>query len=244
MKKKYEDLEFQLMEFETRCESELEQAEVHFQNQQQLAKQNATLRQDTLRELDQQQTMIYQQATIEKEQLEHEKQQLKTIFQQKKTEIDRFEQVQLRNKTRLQERPLTRYLPIRSADFDLRAHIESGGHQINSNYVSITSTMCRGYLYKMGGMKFKTWNRRWFVFDRQAHSLSYYQDKTQRKLRGQIPFQSILEVYVDHRQTREATFIVKTIGKSYYLVAPTIEVMRIWIDVLITGAEGNIFASN
>jgi len=147
---------------------------------------------------------------------------------------------------------LTRYLPIRSADFDLRAHIEGAGHQLDSSHISLTSTSCRGYLYKMGGIKFKTWNRRWFVFDRQCHSLFYYQDKNETKLRGCINFQSILEVYIDHLQSislrspepRQATFIVKTNQRSYYLVAPTIELMRIWMDVIITGAEGNTFAEN
>ena len=103
----------------------------------------------------------------------------------------------------------------------------------------------------MGGIKFKTWNRRWFIFDRQSRSLNYYQDKNQIKLRGSISFQSIIEVYVDHIQSislripepRQATFIVKTNQRSYYLVAPTVELMRIWIDVIITGAEGNTFAA-
>ncbi len=44
-RKRYEDLEFQLMELETRCESELEQAEEHFQTEQQLVIQNAKIRQ-------------------------------------------------------------------------------------------------------------------------------------------------------------------------------------------------------
>ena len=44
-RKKHEDLEFQLMELETRCESELEQAEEHFQNEQKLVTQNAKVRQ-------------------------------------------------------------------------------------------------------------------------------------------------------------------------------------------------------
>lgn len=101
-------------------------------------------------------------------------------------------------------------------------------------------------------MKIKTWNRRWFVFDRLSHSLFYYHDKTESKLRGCIAFQSIGEVYVDHSQMnslrtpepRHATFIVKTIGRAFYLVAPTVEAMRIWVDVIITGAEGNTFARN
>lgn len=44
-RKKHEDLEFQLMELETRCEAELEQAEQHFHNQQYIATQNSKLRQ-------------------------------------------------------------------------------------------------------------------------------------------------------------------------------------------------------
>jgi len=44
-RKKYEDLEFQLMELETRCESELEQAEEHFRNEQKFVTQTAKMRQ-------------------------------------------------------------------------------------------------------------------------------------------------------------------------------------------------------
>jgi hypothetical protein len=44
-RKKHEDLEFQLMELETRCETELEQAEKHFQNEQIIVAQNSKLRQ-------------------------------------------------------------------------------------------------------------------------------------------------------------------------------------------------------
>lgn len=46
-RKKHEDLEFQLMELETRCEAELEQAEEHFQNEQIFIEQNATIRKVT-----------------------------------------------------------------------------------------------------------------------------------------------------------------------------------------------------
>ncbi len=44
-RKKHEDLEFQLMELETRCEAELEQAENNFQNEQFIVTQNSKLRQ-------------------------------------------------------------------------------------------------------------------------------------------------------------------------------------------------------
>lgn len=145
---------------------------------------------------------------------------------------------------------MTRYLPNRSIHFDLRSHIESGGHCLDSSEINLTSTSCRGFLHKMGGIKFKIWNRRWFVFDRQSRSIFYYQDKNETKLRGSIDFQSILEIYVDHFHsnslrsslTRQTSFVMKTKQRNFYFLAPSIETMRIWIDVLITGAEGNSFA--
>ena len=44
-RRRHEDLEFQLMELETRCEAELEQAEEQFQREQILVAQNSKLRQ-------------------------------------------------------------------------------------------------------------------------------------------------------------------------------------------------------
>jgi len=44
-RQKHEDLEFQLMELQTRCEAELEQAEEHFQNEQIIVTKNSKLRQ-------------------------------------------------------------------------------------------------------------------------------------------------------------------------------------------------------
>lgn len=153
------------------------------------------------------------------------------------------QQVQLRERQIQQARPLTRYLPIRNKDFDLRQHIETAGHHLDScPFVVVTTTSCRGYLQKMGN-KFKTWNKRWFLFDRIKRSLLYYSDKNEAKARGGIYFQAIEEVYVDHLRTVKSpnpklTFCVKTYDRTYYLVAPSAEAMRIWIDVIFTGAEG------
>jgi hypothetical protein len=44
-RKKHEDLEFQLMELETRCEAEIEHAEDHFQTEQIIVSQNSKIRQ-------------------------------------------------------------------------------------------------------------------------------------------------------------------------------------------------------
>ncbi|XP_059390836.1 pleckstrin homology-like domain family B member 2 isoform X4 [Carassius carassius] len=153
-------------------------------------------------------------------------------------------EVKLREKQRAQSRPLTRYLPVRKDDFDLRSHIDSAGHNTETCYhVSITEKTCRGFLIKMGG-KIKTWKKRWFVFDRNRRTLSYYADKHEAKLKGVIYFQAIEEVYYDHLKSAHKspnpslTFSVKTHDRVYYLVAPSPEAMRIWMDVIVTGAEG------
>lgn len=36
------------------------------------------------------------------------------------------------------------------------------------------------------------------------------------------------------------TFSVKTHNRVYYMVAPSAEAMRIWMDVIVTGAEGHM----
>ncbi|XP_012589545.1 PREDICTED: pleckstrin homology-like domain family B member 2 isoform X6 [Condylura cristata] len=107
-------------------------------------------------------------------------------------------EVKIREKQRAQARPLTRYLPVRKEDFDLRGHVETAGHNVDTCYhVSITEKTCRGFLIKMGG-KIKTWKKRWFVFDRNKRTFSYYADKHETKLKGVIYFQAIEEVYYDH----------------------------------------------
>ncbi|XP_056636481.1 pleckstrin homology-like domain family B member 1 isoform X1 [Diorhabda sublineata] len=141
------------------------------------------------------------------------------------------------------QRPLTRYLPIRGSDLDLRQHIESAGHQVVlCPHVIINSSICRGYLHKKGS-KLNGWSRRWFVFDRNKHTFAYYSDKSEKKPRGGAYFQAIEEVYLDHLNSVKSpnphlTFIVKTHERLYYLMAPSPEAMRIWVDVIFTGAEG------
>ncbi|XP_050839489.1 pleckstrin homology-like domain family B member 1 isoform X5 [Serinus canaria] len=174
-----------------------------------------------------------------REQLERRLQD-ETVRRQKLVE----KEVKLREKHFSQARPLTRYLPIRKEDFNLRLHIESSGHNIDTCYhIILTEKMCKGYLVKMGG-KIKSWKKRWFVFDRMKRTLSYYVDKHETKLKGVIYFQAIEEVYYDHLRSAAKspnpalTFCVKTHDRLYYMVAPSAEAMRIWMDVIVTGAEG------
>ncbi|KAL1275176.1 hypothetical protein QQF64_027990, partial [Cirrhinus molitorella] len=154
------------------------------------------------------------------------------------------EEVKLREKQCSQARPMTRYLPIRKEEFDLRSHVESSGHSVDTcAYVNVTEKMCKGHLVKMGG-KIKSWKKRWFVFDRLKRTFSYYVDKHETKLKGVIYFQAIEEVYYDHLRSAtkspnpSLTFCVKTHDRLYFMVAPSPEAMRIWMDVIVTGAEG------
>ena len=55
--------------------------------------------------------------------------------------------------------------------------------------------------------------------------------------------QAIEEVYVDHLNAVKSpnpkvTFVMKTFERTYYLMAPSPEAMRVWVDVIFTGAEG------
>ncbi|XP_051959094.1 pleckstrin homology-like domain family B member 1 isoform X2 [Xyrauchen texanus] len=154
------------------------------------------------------------------------------------------EEVKMREKQCSQARPMTRYLPIRKEEFDLRSHVESSGHCVDTcPYVTVTEKMCKGHLVKMGG-KIKSWKKRWFVFDRLKRAFSYYVDKHETKLKGVIYFQAIEEVYYDHLRSAtkspnpSLTFCVKTHDRLYFMVAPSPEAMRIWMDVIVTGAEG------
>ncbi|KQS29976.1 uncharacterized protein LOC6550080 isoform X2 [Drosophila erecta] len=143
------------------------------------------------------------------------------------------------------QRPLTRYLPIFSPDLDLRHHIETAGHQIDlCPHVFVDAHSCRGYLHKLGAT-FHAWSRRWFVLDRQRSALIYYSDKSERKPRGGAYFATIDEVYLDHLNASKSgrphcTFIVKTKKRSYNLQAASDSAARIWIDAIITGAQGNL----
>ncbi|XP_071183985.1 pleckstrin homology-like domain family B member 1 [Salvelinus alpinus] len=182
------------------------------------------------------------QALEEERRREHLEKRLQEETNRRQKLIDR--EVKLREKQRAQSRPLTRYLPVRKDDFDLRAHIESAGHSADMCFhLSVTEKICRGFLVKMGRL-IKTWKKRWFVFDRDRRTLSYFSDKHEAKLKGVIYFQAIEEVYYDHLKKAHKspnpclTFSVKTHDRIYYLLAPSPEAMRIWIDVIVTGAEG------
>lgn len=53
--------------------------------------------------------------------------------------------------------------------------------------------------------------------------------------------QDIQEVYVDHTNSSKGqgcAFVVKTAQRTFYLSAATGQAVRVWVDVIFTGAEG------
>ncbi|XP_031432350.1 pleckstrin homology-like domain family B member 3 isoform X2 [Clupea harengus] len=182
-----------------------------------------------------------QQATDDRQQKELES--LSTEGEQAKSEVTA--------ETDAEELPLSTPLPNSpegvplsfSPNFDLRAHVESLGHGVASCLgVRLLPRRCGGFLTKRGG-RVKTWRRRWFLFDLDHRRLAYYTDQDEKKLKGVIYFQAIEEVYYDHLRTATTsprpslTFCVKTYERLFYLVAPSPEAMRIWMDVIVTATD-------
>ena len=112
---------------------------------------------------------------------------------------------------------------------------------------------------RRGVLLVHTWHRRWFVFDRAHRTLSWSSSRhhsaaprTPHSLVSRTPhsvsFSDIVDVFVDHLRSAvrspapQLTFCVKTHRRTssdlIYLVAPSAEVLRIWVDVIVTGAQG------
>ena len=160
-------------------------------------------------------------------------------------------------------RPLTIYIPNTNQDLNLLTHLASLGHDIDSfkQHVQLLPTICLGYLMKeCSGME-NNWRKRFFSFDRSSKlfyyfkSMKHYHD--QKKPRDVVCFEEIKNVFPDHirnvlnvekvpkyanvslnfsRKGRNI-FIVKTNRKDFVLSASSPELMRLWIDVIFTGAE-------
>uniref|UniRef100_A0A8C2XB43 Pleckstrin homology like domain family B member 1 n=1 Tax=Cyclopterus lumpus TaxID=8103 RepID=A0A8C2XB43_CYCLU len=148
------------------------------------------------------------------------------------------EEVKMREKHFSQARPMTRYLPNRKEGFDLRAHVESSGHSIDTcPFVILTEKMCKGHLVKMGG-KIKSWKKLCcFVFLNLTSTSSYFALCYRETNRCSLKSLPLLPVILQSPNP-SLTFCVKTHDRLYYMVAPSPEAMRIWMDVIVTGAEG------
>ena len=79
------------------------------------------------------------------------------------------------------------------------------------------------------GSRFKTWNKRWFVFDRMQRTFLYYTDKNESRKRGGAYFQvshitfrfvklheltSFVLVPVGYRRSLRRSFAVSSLAES------------------------------
>ncbi|OWA52436.1 hypothetical protein BV898_16891 [Hypsibius exemplaris] len=122
---------------------------------------------------------------------------------------------------------------VHSSDFSVRSFLEMNGFNLESAkvYVRVDDTTIRGYLQKLSH-RWKVWNRRWFVFDWRAGTLIYYKTNKEHGSAQVIPFRHILAVSSDSSSKSEPKFCLKTVQKTYLLMAPTPDVFRIWFDFL------------
>lgn len=169
-----------------------------------------------------------------------ERQSLKIQMDSSKPDPHAEERLQMNSPTRTPEQGVPLSL---TANFDLRAHVESLGHNVTGCMgVNLSPRRCGGFLTKRGG-RVKTWRRRWFIFDLDHQRLAYYTEIDEKKLKGVIYFQAIEEVYYDHLRTATTsprpslTFCVKTYERLFFLVAHSAEAMRIWMDVIVTATD-------
>ncbi|XP_014117886.1 PREDICTED: pleckstrin homology-like domain family B member 3 [Pseudopodoces humilis] len=116
---------------------------------------------------------------------------------------------------------------------DLLCALRARGHRPEAvGGLRILGGSLRGPLTKMGG-RIKTWRRRWFHLDPQRRVLAYYGDQAQTKLKGVIYFQAIEEVWYDPGRVAG-----KTYERLFWLVAPSAEALRIWMDAVLTLTRG------
>ncbi|KAM4876211.1 pleckstrin homology-like domain family B member 3 [Sylvia borin] len=123
---------------------------------------------------------------------------------------------------------------------DLLCALRARGHRPETvGGLRILGGSLRGPLTKMGG-RIKTWRRRWFHLDPTRRVLAYYGDQAQTKLKGVIYFQAIEEVWYDPGRVAgkspnpRLTFCLKTYERLFWLVAPSAEALRIWMDAVLT----------
>ena len=155
-------------------------------------------------------------------------------------------------------RPLTIYIPNPNQDLNLLTHLAALGHDIDSfkQHVQLLPTICLGYLMKECSSSENNWRKRFFSFDRSSKLFYYFKSMkdyhNQKKPRDVVCFEDIKNVFPDHIRNVEKVpkyanfsrklkgrniFIVKTTRKDFVLSAGSAELMRLWIDVIFTGAE-------
>ena len=145
----------------------------------------------------------------------------------------------------------------------LLTHLQSLGHDLNlyKDFLQVTCCTCSGYLWKLCSKSENRWKKRFWHFDRHYRVLFYYksirQFKKVKKPNGGVYFDDIRDVYIDRARTKRkldmssksltstirrhsegrCVFVVDTSNRQFVLSTFVWEVMRMWVDVIFTGAE-------
>lgn len=158
-------------------------------------------------------------------------------------------------------RPLTIYIPNTKQDLNLLNHLTTLGHDIDNfkQQIQLMPSLCLGYLWKECSNLENNWRKRYFCMDRTSKLFMYFKSikhyYKHKEPKDVICFEDIKNVYPDHsRNVRNvekvskyyanffgtfksrSIFIVKTNKKDFVLSTFSDELMRLWIDIISTGA--------
>lgn len=158
-----------------------------------------------------------------------------------------------------ENRPLTIYIPNTKQDLNLLNHLATLGHDVDSfrDHIQLTPNSGQGYLFKECSNSENNWRKRYFYFDRQSKLFMYFKSfkhfAKQKRPKDVVCFEDIKNVYPDHIRNvvkipkyyanfsrnfkSRSIFIVKTNRKDFVLSTFSPELMRLWIDLILTGAE-------
>jgi myosin heavy subunit len=96
--------------------------------------------------------------------------------------------------------------------------------------------VCSGFLIKQGEVV-KNWKKRFFVFSPSYRTFTYFNDHTQKSMKGIIYFDAIQSIWCDAYDGDASwmhKFYIKTHQRTYNIRAQTHNVMRVWLDILST----------
>jgi len=116
--------------------------------------------------------------------------------------------------------------------------VEKGSDPSICKHIELSQTICQGYLMKLGAVR-KNWRRRWFVLDFNCQYLAYFRDQQvyiqQEAPKGVIHLKEIVKVFQSTKRREHLIkniFMLETRNRTYYIQAPSIITMELWVACL------------
>ena len=115
---------------------------------------------------------------------------------------------------------------------------EAGYDTSICKHIEFGLNICEGKLIKQGGIA-KTWLSRWFVLDFVRECLVYFESleacRNQNQPKGVIALKNVKRVYQNINSRNDLVrniFCLEATGRTYYMKAPSLQSMEIWIASL------------